>query len=220
MIYPLVLIAMRKFMSIQTMKFMLLAGTILGFILSVIATYKWPNPAYFLLPTRAWEMMIGELLIFTLWPCRKIRKGCWKERIGTYSRVLFFISAEDLWPGYLAVFPVIGTFLMIQSHRNDSIITNNIVFQKLGAWSYSIYLWHWPLVVLIYIYSLPEYYVYAGIALSIVLGFLSYKYIEQIKLPSYHQWKDIYRIKPLYFSLVLMGLGSYFKYIGLTHYYL
>lgn len=123
--------------------------------------------------------------------------------LGSY----FFISAEDLWPGYLAVFPVIGTFLMIQSHRNDSIITNNIVFQKLGAWSYSIYLWHWPLVVLIYIYSLPEYYVYAGIALSIVLGFLSYKYIEQIKLPSYHQWKDIYRIKPLYFSLVLMGLG-------------
>ena len=123
--------------------------------------------------------------------------------LGSY----FFISAEDLWPGYLAVFPVTGTFLMIQAHRHDSVLTNNIVFQKLGTWSYSIYLWHWPLVVLIYIYSLPEYYVYAGIALSIGLGFLSYKYIEQIKLPSYHQWKDIYRIKPLYFSLVLMSLG-------------
>lgn len=208
MIYPLVLIAMRKFMSIQTMKFMLLAGTILGFILSVIATYKWPNPAYFLLPTRAWEMMIGGIAY--LYPLalqenkKRLLEGTGLALIlGSY----FFISAEDLWPGYLAVFPVIGTFLMIQSHRNDSIITNNIVFQKLGAWSYSIYLWHWPLVVLIYIYSLPEYYVYAGIALSIVLGFLSYKYIEQIKLPSYHQWKDIYRIKPLYFSLVLMGLG-------------
>ena len=46
--------------------------------------------------------------------------------LGSY----FFISAEDLWPGYLAVFPVIGTFLMIQSHRNDSVITNNIVFQN------------------------------------------------------------------------------------------
>lgn len=208
MIYPLVLIAMRKFMSIQTMKFMLLAGTILGFILSVIATYKWPNPAYFLLPTRAWEMMIGGIAY--LYPLtlqenkKRLLEGTGLALIlGSY----FFISAEDLWPGYLAVFPVIGTFLMIQAHRNDSVITNNIVFQKIGTWSYSIYLWHWPLVVLIYIYSLPEYYVYAGIVLSIILGFLSYKYIEQIKLPSYHQWKDIYRIKPLYFSLVLMSLG-------------
>ena len=208
MIYPLVLIAMRKFMSIQTMKFMLLAGTILGFILSVIATYKWPNPAYFLLPTRAWEMMIGGIAY--LYPLalqenkKRLLEGTGLALIlGSY----FFISAEDLWPGYLAVFPVTGTFLMIQAHRHDSVLTNNIVFQKLGTWSYSIYLWHWPLVVLIYIYSLPEYYVYAGIALSIGLGFLSYKYIEQIKLPSYHQWKDIYRIKPLYFSLVLMSLG-------------
>uniref|UniRef100_UPI003D768501 acyltransferase family protein n=1 Tax=Acinetobacter variabilis TaxID=70346 RepID=UPI003D768501 len=111
MIYPLVLVAMRKFMSIQTMKFVLLTGMILGFILSVIATYKWPNPAYFLLPTRAWEMMIGGIAY--LYPLtlqenkKRLLEGTGLALIlGSY----FFISAEDLWPGYLAVFPVIGTF--------------------------------------------------------------------------------------------------------------
>ena len=44
-IYPLILVAMRKFMSIKTMKYLLLVGTILGFIFCVIATYKWPNPS-------------------------------------------------------------------------------------------------------------------------------------------------------------------------------
>jgi peptidoglycan/LPS O-acetylase OafA/YrhL len=37
----------------------ILFGTAFSFILCVFATYKWPNPAYYLLPTRAWEMMIG-----------------------------------------------------------------------------------------------------------------------------------------------------------------
>jgi peptidoglycan/LPS O-acetylase OafA/YrhL len=58
-IYPLVLVALRKFMPLKAMKMVILFGTAFSFILCVFATYKWPNPAYYLLPTRAWEMMIG-----------------------------------------------------------------------------------------------------------------------------------------------------------------
>ncbi|WP_413693900.1 acyltransferase family protein [Psychromonas sp. KJ10-2] len=58
-IYPLVLVAMHKFMSLKAMKFTLLITTILLFIFSIIATHLWPNPAYYLLPTRPWEMMFG-----------------------------------------------------------------------------------------------------------------------------------------------------------------
>ena len=86
-----------------------------------------------------------------------------------------------MWPGYLSIFPVVGAFLLIQAQRNDSFITGNIVLQKLGAWSYSIYLWHWPLVVAIYYFSLNNLFVYLGLALSVIFGFLSYKYIESIK---------------------------------------
>lgn len=207
-IYPLVLVAMRKFMSIKTMKFLLLVGTVLGFIFCVIATYKWPNPSYYLLPTRAWEMMLGGIAyLYPLTLSENRKKLFGWTGLGLIIGSYFLISSENPWPGYLAVFPVIGTFLVIQAHRNNSIITNNLVFQKLGAWSYSIYLWHWPLVVIIYTFSLPDYYIYLGISLSIFLGFLSYQYIEKIKFSSYQEWKNTYRIKPFYISLFLIVLG-------------
>ena len=123
-IYPLILVAMRKFLSLKTMKAMLVIGTVLGFIFCVIASYKWPNPSYYLLPTRAWEMMIGGVAYLYPFTLQENRKKLveWTGLalvVGSY----FFISADNPWPGYLAIFPVVGSFLIIQAQRNDSIIT-------------------------------------------------------------------------------------------------
>ena len=219
-IYPLVLVAMRKFLSIKTMKSILIVGTVLGFIFSVIATYKLPNASYYLLPMRAWEMMIGGvayLYPFTL----QEKKKKFVEVIGLALVIgsYFLISAENAWPGYLALFPVVGSFLIIQAQRNDSIMTSNIVFQKIGTWSYSIYLWHWPLVVIIYTFALPEYYIYLGLALSILLGFLSYKYVEKINFPrSFPTILSYLKCKPIYIAGVIGVLGSiiFLKYDALT----
>lgn len=100
-------------------------------------------------------------------------------------------------------------FLVIQAHRNHSVITNNLVFQKLGTWSYSIYLWHWPLVVIIYTFSLPDQYVYLGLILSIVLGFASYHFIEKIKFKN--NFSNIFsylKHKPIYMVIIVGGLSS------------
>lgn len=209
-IYPLILVAMRKFVSIKTMKLTILIATVLAFIFCVYSTYKWPNASYFLLSARAWEMLIGGvayLYPFTL----QEKKKKFVEVIGLVLVIgsYFLISAENAWPGYLALFPVVGSFLIIQAQRNDSIITNNIVFQKIGTWSYSIYLWHWPLVVVIYTFALPEYYIYLGMALSILLGFLSYKYIEKINFPrSFPTLLGYLKCKPIYIAGVVGVLGS------------
>lgn len=179
-LYPLLIVGMRKSISIKTIKPILLITTILGFIFCVVATYKWPDSSYYLLHTRVWEMMLGGIAYLYPFTLQENRKKIieWTG-LGLIIGSYFLISEENPWPGYLALFPVVGSFLIIQVQRSDSIITNNIIFQKLGSWSYSIYLWHWPLVVAIYYFSLPEYYIYIGIALSIFLGFLSYKYIEK-----------------------------------------
>ncbi len=212
-LYPLVLVAMRKFMSIKTMKLLLLVGTGLGFVLCIIATYKWPNPSYYLLPTRAWEMMLGGVAYLYPLTLQESRKKI-IEFVGLFLIIgsYFLISSENLWPGYLAIFPVLGAFLLIQANRNNSIVTNNLVFQKLGTWSYSIYLWHWPIVVAIYIFSLSELYTYLGILLSIFLGFLSYQYIEKIKFRN--KFSNIFsylKCKPIYISffICLLGVGTY-----------
>ena len=209
-IYPLILVAMRKFLSIKTMKLTILVATVLAFIFCVVASYKWINGSYFLLPTRIWEMLIGGvayLYPFTL----QEKKKKFVEVIGLALVIgsYFLISAENAWPGYLALFPVVGSFLIIQAQRNDSIITNNIVFQKIGTWSYSIYLWHWPLVVAIYTFSLPSYYIYIGMVLSILLGFLSYKYVEKINFPrSFPSLLSYLKCKPIYIAGVVGVLGS------------
>ncbi len=209
-IYPLILVAMRKFLSIKTMKLTILLATVLAFIFCVYSTYKWPNASYFLLSARAWEMLIGGvayLYPFTL----QEKKKKFVEVIGLALVIgsYFLISAENAWPGYLALFPVVGSFLIIQAQRNDSIITNNIVFQKIGTWSYSIYLWHWPLVVIIYTFALPEYYIYLGMALSILLGFLSYKYVEKIRFRNdFSSLFSYFKSKPIYIAGSVGVLGS------------
>jgi peptidoglycan/LPS O-acetylase OafA/YrhL len=213
-IYPLVLVAMRKFMSINAMKATILFGTIVCFIFCVFATYQWPKSAYFLLPTRAWEMMIGGVAYLYPFSLKDNRKKIFEWLgllliIGSY----IFISPNNPWPGYLALFPVLGSFLIIQAQRNDSFITSNIVSQKIGAWSYSIYLWHWPLVVAIYYFSLSEVFVYLGLCFSVLLGFISYTYIEKIKFRNNFGGSLSYlKCKPVYICIsVFLCAGFLYK---------
>jgi len=221
-IYPIILVAMRKFMSIKTMKITLLLGTVLGFVFCIIMTYKWPNPAYYLLPTRAWEMMLGGLAYLYPITLKKEKKKA-LEWLGLILIIISYclISKDEFWPGYLALLPTLGTFLIIQAQRSDSLITSNIIFQKIGAWSYSIYLWHWPFVVATYYFTLSENFIYIGISLSVFLGFLSKKYIENIKFTNeMKNIKSLLEFKPAHMVIISSILGLLiFKNDGYTNHY-
>ena len=209
-IYPLILVAMRKFMSINAMKLFIVFGAIFGFMFSIVATYQSPNASYYLLHTRAWEMMIGGVAYLYPFKLREANKKLleWSGLaliIGSY----ILISKEDLWPGYLAIFPVLGAFFIIQAQRNNGLIANSIIFQKLGSSSYSLYLWHWPIVVAIYYFALNELYVYVGIVLSVLLGFISYRYIEQHKFKNnFSSFSGYLKCKPLLIFLFVAVAGG------------
>ncbi|MEZ9778853.1 acyltransferase family protein [Vibrio sp. 10N.261.54.A5] len=208
-IYPALLMVLKKFLSIRNIKRLLVFGTVLGFAFSVVATIKWPNPAYYLLPTRAWEMMFGGVAF--LYPIALTYNY---KKIVEYSGVLLillsyaFISSDIAWPGHWALVPVLGSYLIIVANRQNSAVTNNIAFQALGKWSYSIYLWHWPIVVGIYQFSLDNFYVYLGIFISVILGFVSNRYIESINLFSWQQWRKTLQVKPFWYALSLIALSS------------
>jgi len=209
-IYPLLLVTMRKFMPVKAMKTTVLLGMLLGFIYCIIATYIWPNSSYYLLTTRAWEMMLGGVAYLYPFALQDKRKKLleWFGLvliIGSY----FVISKDNPWPGYLALFPVLGSFFIIQAQRNNSFLTSNIVSQKIGAWSYSIYLWHWPLVVALYYFSLDESFVYLGIILSVLLGFISNKYIEKLKFRNdLGNLFSYLKCKPVYMMLIVGIFGG------------
>ncbi|EJL6928051.1 acyltransferase, partial [Vibrio alginolyticus] len=211
-LYPVVILALKKFLPLRSLKLLLVFGTTLGFILSVIATNKWPNPSYYLLPTRAWEMMMGGVAYAYPWNLSEKKKRV-LEFLGL-SLILgsyFFVTSSIPWPGHFAILPVLGAYFIIISNRQNSFITNNFIFQPLGKWSYSIYLWHWPIVVFIYSYGLDEATI-AGILLSIFLGGMSSKYIERISFKNYSSWFLFYQVKPLYMVVALIPI-SLFVYI-------
>lgn len=209
-IYPLVLITMRTLMSVKMMKVTVLLGAIVGFIFCVIATYKWPAISYYTLPTRAWEMMIGGVAyVYPINIQEKRKRFIEWLGLALIAFSFFIISKDDPWPSYLALYPVLGSFLIIQAQRKDSFVTSNSVFQKIGTWSYSIYLWHWPLVVAIYYFSLSEEFTYFGVGLSIFLGFLSNKYIEKIKfLNIFSSPLSYLKCKPVYIVLFVGIVGN------------
>ena len=155
-------------------------GTIISFILSIIITAKNPSAGFFLLPTRAWEMLAGGLIFFI--PKEKVPYKKPLEFIGFFLIAIscYIFSTDTLWPSYNAILPVLGAFLILLAHQQNSIFTKGSVFQWLGNNSYSIYLWHWPIVFFLhYFYKNDDYiFITAGIILSIILGWLSYTYIE------------------------------------------
>ena len=184
MIYPVVLVLLKKCMSLTNIKRLLVVGTVIGFIFSAYATYRWTTPAYFLFPTRAWEMMMGGLAF--VYPLQNLKETSKKYLEWTGIALILasyvFISKDNLWPGFLALIPVLGAYLVIIANRSGSVITDNIVMQKVGLWSYSIYLWHWPVVVVFHKFNLiSNIYILLGISLSLIISFFSYKFIEKNK---------------------------------------
>lgn len=209
LLYPLLLLLLHKFFTIAAMKRIVVAGTVIGFVYCVYASMQTPDAAYYLLPSRAWEMLVGGVAyLYPLTVPQKLKK--YLEWLG----LLFIIGAyclitpSDAWPGYLAAFPVLGVFMIIQAKHEASVFTSNIVAQKLGAWSYSIYLWHWPLVVAIYYFDLADYYIYPGMLLSVLLGFLSYQLVERQNFKSSLRGiKAVLTFKPLYMMILVAIVG-------------
>jgi hypothetical protein len=108
---------------------------------------------------------------------------------------------------------------MIVANQQSSIITNNKVFQSLGKWSYSIYLWHWPVVVFGYYFDIQNWFLY-GLPISMALGFISFKFIERYKLPNYIKWNQILKVTPIHMVIFVGIIGSLgFVTTGFYHHY-
>jgi len=184
-LYPIFLVLMANFMPLRRIKLIILFGTVISFIFSVAATMRFPDPAYYLLPTRVWELTLGGVAyLYPISVVTFLNKTIWMRVMQWLGLVMifssyFFISKDNLWPGYLAFLPVFGAFLVIQAHNQHSLFINHIALQKIGLWSYSIYLWHWPIVVFINNYlEVNIRTILLGIAVAVLLGFLSYQLIE------------------------------------------
>ena len=179
-LYPILLFFASK-ISLKIIPKIIIGFFIVSFSFSVFKSYADPSYAFYMLPSRAWEMFLGGIVYYAASNNRYEINKDWCQYIGFAFVVLsiFIYSPATIWPGAAALLPTIGTALIIYAGK-ESFVTSNVVSQKLGDWSYSIYLWHWPLVVSLLLLDIEGtiFISLALISLSIILGALSYYYIE------------------------------------------
>ena len=164
-------------------KLALIAAGLLSLVLSVYASSRWPSAAFYLLPTRAWEMLAGGLVWWATRQHTMSRQWAMLAEGVGFALIIWAITTFDsamLWPGYLALVPVVGTMLVLAANRQRSWLTANPFAHQLGTSSYSIYLWHWPLVVLL-TYAGEQansQWMALGVLGSVLFGELSLRFVE------------------------------------------
>jgi peptidoglycan/LPS O-acetylase OafA/YrhL len=156
------------------------------------ALYLWlaphnPSAAFYLLPTRAWELALGSLAALLPW-----REQARKVMVLLSLPALFALLAVPVWslgmPPILKL-PVVclATFVLIA--RTEQYDTSSPLvgsFAKIGDASYSLYLVHWPILALLNNYTIgnPDIgrptapMLFVAVAAALVLGYLLYKHVE------------------------------------------
>lgn len=182
LILPLVLLAIWKIRPGRLpLTLMIVAGTVLSLLLSMLISPSKPTAAFYLLPTRAWELLAGGLVFLLGRPL----PAQWARLLELSGFVLIIAAialfgTDSNWPGWRAAIPVLGSVLVLTAARQGSVWTGTRIAQWLGDCSYSLYLWHWPLVVaLVYLQRVGEPLAIAlGMLMTLVLGRLSYRFVE------------------------------------------
>lgn len=179
-LYPVLLIFVSK-LNLKLLPKIITLFFIVSFSYSVFKSYSDPSYAFYMLPSRAWEMFLGGLVYYATKQSEYIKNKSMCYFLGFIFIVasIFYYTPETTWPGFPALLPALGTALIIYAGK-ESFFTSNFAFQKIGDWSYSIYLWHWPLAVAILLFDIEKNasVIFWLISLSVFLGAISFFYIE------------------------------------------
>jgi peptidoglycan/LPS O-acetylase OafA/YrhL len=184
LLYPVILLVFYRFFRSQSnLLFFHLAGLLLFFALSVHLSLSEPTKAFFWLPSRCWELLAGGVVFFVV---RRLYLSYLFKRVFASAGMLlislsmFWIDSSLSWPAPWALAAVLGTSLVILAGDQAFFLTSARPMQWLGERSYSLYLWHWPVVVLLAYLGLEnsQYWIAFGILASLLFAQFSYHVIE------------------------------------------
>ena len=148
-----------------------------------------PEANFYLIPTRAWELMIGALLAFYLYHNEQ-PKGIISHlgSLAGFTLIIYafiFLDKSMPFPSIYALAPTLGSALIILFATPNTLIHKLLslkVIVGIGLISYSAYLWHQPLFAFARIHSIDEPSLWLISLLSIlalVLAYLSWRFIER-----------------------------------------
>jgi peptidoglycan/LPS O-acetylase OafA/YrhL len=188
-VYPILLLLLLKLGRIwilSVLAFVFLASL----VFSEWATHAKPVAAFYLLPMRAWELLIGAFAAFYL---SKNNGNCFQKStreiagwlgLGLIAYAIFFYSKATPFPGFNALVPTFGAMLVIVFATHDTTAAKflgNKAFVGIGLISYSAYLWHQPLFAFARYQSMGEPNIAVFILLlliTFILAYVSWRFVE------------------------------------------
>ncbi len=195
LLWPVILFfVIKRFSYINSIRFFVVL------LIAAIAFSEWqvtidPIKAYFLLPARFYELLVGCLLAMIAGYLPKLDSGkaallAITGFVGIFFNI-FNHNASDHFPGINALYACMGTASIIYAGFFTNIVTTTISNTKLvyvGKISYSLYLWHWPIFAFIQYTTgtITPLNAFWAMALSFALSALTWKYIEN---PFRKKWR-------------------------------
>ncbi|NQW55323.1 MAG: acyltransferase [Chloroflexi bacterium] len=164
----------------------LLIGVVASFALSMWLTDASPARAFYLLPTRVWQLGVGGLLalVGVVGISRRAGALAWAG-LAAVAVAGVALTAEMPYPGLAALLPTAGAVALLYGGAAPSGPTRLLAaapLRFLGKISYSLYLWHWPLLVLPIMFlerALTGVEIVASVAVAIGVSWLSWRFVEQ-----------------------------------------
>ncbi|TFV92688.1 acyltransferase [Blastococcus sp. CT_GayMR20] len=201
LVWPLLILAVfavaarRRRSAVRLLGGVVLVAAAASFAWSVYATDVSATTAYFSTFARAWELAVGAAVALAAARLHRLPHalqvvGAWVGLAGVIASA-FVIDVATPFPGWAAALPVLSTALIIafghvRQGPGTTWALGSGVMRYLGRISYSLYLWHWPVVVILrdLFADSPALYYPAAIGGALFLASVSYYVIEQPVLHS------------------------------------
>ena len=218
LLWPLLILRLSSIAKLSTLRRHLFLLVIMSFLISVIWTHWKPISAFYMMPARIWQFGLGGLICLYVIDLRSDDhpvSGHKPKILLTLGLAFilgsaFFLDDKMLYPGYWALFPSLGAVFVIlagsleRGSEGSSTGLAHPVLVWLGDRSYFLYLWHWPIIVLMGLSGFAAGSGHIGtllvLLLTILLAMFSYRWIE---LPF---WKQ--SLKSLPPKTFLMGSSA------------
>lgn len=188
---PLFLLGLRR-LSSAGRRLAVLAVALLSFLVSAWGAFHSPEATFYLAHTRAWELLLGTLIALDVFP--RFSSSLARNMSSFTGLVLILVSAISYqkttpFPGLTASLPCFGAALIIAAGRDGvSLVAKALSLRPIvfiGMVSYSLYLWHWPLIVFqgasgLLVHGLsPKGSKLIELAIAFVISTLSWRFVER-----------------------------------------
>jgi peptidoglycan/LPS O-acetylase OafA/YrhL len=151
-LFPVFLLLLKRFFA-RSFKVVIVCVAAASFLLSVWVVHRSPTSAFFQPTTRAWELLLGAMLSMDLFP--RVQSASGRNLLSAFGMLAILIPgftyAGVPFPGAAALVPCAGAALIIAAGETGSSLVGRLLSLKpvvfIGIISYSLYLWHWPIII-------------------------------------------------------------------------